>query len=117
MVYEVREIRNTRIPKSFFNPVEPEKGSKMTSGRSSLSRFLVGVVLGCALALFISGSGVHYKNILKYAERNYMRGRKNERKLRRYGCKLSDHELKFFAVHDDLCSLDKRLEKIEGFGR
>jgi len=88
---------------SFFNPVEPEKGSKMTSNRSSLSRFLVGVVLGCALALFIGGSGVHYKNILKYAERNYMRGRKNERKLRRYGCKLSDHEL--------------RLLKVEGFGR
>lgn len=73
----------------------------MTGNHSSNIRFLVGIVLGCALAMFINGSGVHYKNLLKYAERNYMRSRKNERKLRRYGVRMSDHEL--------------RLQRVEGF--
>jgi hypothetical protein len=95
---------------SFFNPVGPEEESKMTGGRSNLSRFLVGVVLGCALALFVNGSGVHYKNLLKYTERNYMRGRKNERKLRRYGERLSKHEVQLQHV-------DSRIQKVEGFGR
>ena len=75
----------------------------MTNYHSSSIKFLAGIVLGCALALFVNGSGVHYKNLLKYTERNYMRGRKNERKLRRYGARMSDHEL--------------RLQKVEGFGR
>jgi hypothetical protein len=75
----------------------------MTSNHSSNIRFLAGIVLGCALALFVSGSGIHYKNLLRYTERNYMRSRKNERKLKRYGARMSDHEL--------------RLQKVEGFGR
>ena len=95
---------------SFFNPVEPEKGSKMTSRSSGYSKVLVGLAIGYALAMFVGGSAVHYKNILKYTERNYMRGRKNERKLKRYGERLSKHEL-------ELQEMSKNILKLQGFGR
>ncbi len=74
-----------------------------TSNLSGSGKILVGLVIGYALSVFLSGSAVHYKNLVRYTERNYMRGRKNERKLCRYGSRLSDHEV--------------RLQKVEGFGR
>lgn len=73
---------------------------------SKTSKYAAATVVGCILALAVIrvlDPAYHYSQLLKYTERNYMRGRKNERKLRRYGCKLSDHEL--------------RLQKVEGFGR
>ncbi len=70
----------------------------MTSTTSGWSKILVGLAIGYALSVFLGGSAVHYKNLLKYTERNYMRARKNERKLRRYGERLSNHELRMKAM-------------------
>lgn len=75
----------------------------MSSRASGYIKLLVATSIGFSLAMFVKGNAVHYKNLRLYAERNYMRGRKNERKLSRYGQKLSDHEL--------------RLQKVEGFTR
>lgn len=75
----------------------------MTGKTGGYGKVAIALALGYALAVFVNGSGIHYKNLLKYTERNYMRGRKNERKLKRYGQRMSDHEM--------------RLRKVEGFGR
>lgn len=45
----------------------------------------------------------YFKRNEEYSESNYMRSRKNQRDLRRYGDRLADHE--------------RRLLKVEGFGR
>lgn len=72
---------------------------------------------GIALVVGAIKFAYHFSQLVSYTERNYMRARKNERKLRRYGQRLSMHEMELRESSSCISDLDKRLRKVEGFGR